>query len=280
MTDRRTPLLVGISPCPNDTFAFHALLERRIEPAGLDLEIVLDDVESLNRRFEKGELDAAKCSFAAALPLADRAVVLASGSALGFGVGPLLLARDASARLSSDSRVLCPGAGTTAFLLFRLFHPGLGRVQQARFSEILPILARGEADFGVCIHEARFTYPRFGLALVEDLGTTWERATGSPLPLGGILARRALGPAVLRDLSRAVRASIEHALAHREATLPTLRRHAQEMDDAVIWKHVDLYVNERTRDLGDEGRHAIEKLTSIAIEAGVLPASAPHLSIL
>jgi 1,4-dihydroxy-6-naphthoate synthase len=274
-----TRLQIGISPCPNDTFAFHALLERRIETPGLELEIVLDDVESLNRRFEAGELDAAKCSFASALLLSDRAVVLSSGSALGFGVGPLLLARDASARLSRESRVLSPGAGTTAFLLFRLFHAGLGRVEQVRFSEILPRLARGEADFGVCIHEARFTYPRFGLALVEDLGTTWERATGSPLPLGGILARKALGPAVLRDLARAVRASIDHALAHRDATLPTMRRYAQELDDAVLWTHVDLYVNERTRDLGAEGARALAKLGSIAVEAGVLAAGAPRLEI-
>ncbi len=272
-------LRIGISPCPNDTFAFDALLERRIAPAGLDLEIVFDDVESLNRRFESGELDAAKCSFAAALLLADRAVVLASGSALGFGVGPLLLARDASAKLSQSSRVLCPGARTTASLLFRLFHAGSGRVEQVRFSEILPSLARGEAEFGVCIHEARFTYSRFGLALAEDLGTTWERATGSPLPLGGILARKSLGPDVLRDLSRAVRASVDHALAHRDATLPTLRRHAQELDDAVLWSHVDLYVNERTRDLGAEGARALAKLGSIAAEAGAIPAGAPRLEI-
>jgi 5,8-dihydroxy-2-naphthoate synthase len=274
-----TALAIGISPCPNDTFAFHALLEGRIEAAGLELEIVLDDVESLNRRFETGELDAAKCSFAAALGLADRAVALASGSALGFGVGPLLLARDATAELRPDARVLCPGAGTTASLLFRLFHPGIGRPEQVRFSEILPRLARGEADFGVCIHEARFTYPRFGLALVEDLGTTWERATGAPLPLGGILARKSLGEAVLRDLSRAVRASIEHALAHREETLPTMRRHAQELDDAVLWSHVDLYVNERTLDLGPEGARALAKLASIAVEAGALSPGSPVLEI-
>jgi 1,4-dihydroxy-6-naphthoate synthase len=275
-----TTLRIGISPCPNDTFAFHALLKRQIDTGGLDLEFVLDDIESLNRRFARGELDAAKCSFAAALGLADRAVVLPSGAALGFGVGPILLARDASAALRPESRVLCPGAGTTAFLLFRLFHLGLGRVEQVRFSEILSRIVRGEAEFGVCIHEARFTYPGYGLALVEDLGTTWERATGLPLPLGGILARKLLDLDVLSRLSSAIRASIEYALAHRESTLPTMRRHAQEMDDAVLWRHVDLYVNERTRDLGMEGLLAIGRLTSIAVEAGVLPASAQRLSIL
>lgn len=274
------PIRIGISPCPNDTFAFHALLERKVESPGLDLEIVLDDVESLNRRFAAGELDAAKCSFAAALPLAGEAVVLPAGSALGYGVGPVLLARDAAAVLGRDSRVLSPGAGTTAHFLFRLFHPREGRVEQAVFSEILPRLERGEAEFGVCIHEARFTFHRHGLALVEDLGTTWERATGSPLPLGGILARRSLGRATLERLARAVRASLEHALEHREEALPTMRRHAQELDDAVIWKHVELYVNERTRDLGIEGKAALAKLREIAIEAGALDAEAPPLDVL
>ena len=273
------PLRIGISPCPNDTFAFHALMKRRIDP-GLDLEFVLDDIESLNRRFARGELDAAKCSFAAALGFADRAVVLHSGAAIGFGVGPLLLARDASAALRPESRVLCPGAGTTASLLFRRFHAGLGRVEQVRFSEILPSLVRGEAEFGVCIHEARFTYPSYGLALVEDLGTTWERATGCPLPLGGILARTVLDLEVLHRLSAAIRASIEYGLVHREDALTTMRRHAQEMDDAVLWRHVDLYVNERTLDLGEQGFHALAKLTSIALEAGILPASAPRFAIL
>ena len=274
-----TRLRIGISPCPNDTFAFHGLLERRVGTPGLELEIVLDDVESLNRRFAAGELDAAKCSFAAALFLADRSVVLRAGSALGFGVGPVLLAREASAKLLPDARVLCPGEGTTAFLLFRLFHPNEGRVEHARFSEIPPRIAAGDADFGVCIHEARFTYERFGLSLVEDLGTTWERATGSPLPLGGILARKSLGKDVLDSLARAVRASLDHALAHAEETLPTMRRHAQEMDDLVIRKHVDLYVNERTLDLGREGADALARLRSTAIESGLLAADAPRLEV-
>jgi 1,4-dihydroxy-6-naphthoate synthase len=276
----RKLLRIGISPCPNDTFAFHALLERHIEPSGLDLEIVLDDVESLNVRFASGELDAAKCSFAAALLLAERAVVLPSGSALGFGVGPVLLARDAGAALEGRSRILSPGAGTTAHLLFRVFHPGSRRIEQAVFSEILPRLARGEADFGVCIHEARFTYARHGLALVEDLGSTWERATGSPLPLGGILAKKSLGEAALGRLARAIRASLEHALEHREEALPTMRRHAQELDDEVIQKHVELYVNERTLDLGPEGRAALAKLRAVAVEAGALAPGTPPLDVL
>ena len=274
-----TRISIGISPCPNDTFAFHALLEGKVEAEGLELEIALDDVESLNRRFAAGELDAAKCSFAAALPLAGRAVVLRAGSALGFGVGPVLLAGKGSPKPASDARVLCPGERTTAFLLYRLFHPGEGRVEHVRFSEILPRLAAGEAELGVCIHEARFTYERFGLSLVEDLGTTWERATGSPLPLGGILARKSLGTDVLERLASAVRASLDHALERRAEALPTMRRHAQEMDDDVIWKHVELYVNERTLDLAREGRAALEKLRAAAIDAGFLARDAPTLDV-
>jgi len=274
-----TRVSIGISPCPNDTFAFHGLLERKVEVPGLELEIVLDDVESLNRRFAAGELDAAKCSIAAALRLADRAVVLRAGSALGSGLGPVVLARSGTRNPGPDARVLCPGEGTTAFLLYRLFHPREGRIEHARFSEILPRVAAGEADLGVCIHEARFTYTRHGLVLVEDLGTTWERATGAPLPLGGILARKSLGQDVLDRLARAVRASLDRAFERRAETLPTMRRHAQEMDDDVIWKHVELYVTERTLDLGPEGRDALAKLRAAAIDAGFLAADAALLEV-
>jgi len=273
-------LRVGISPCPNDTFAFHGLLTRRVDALGLELEIVLADVEELNRRFARGELDAAKCSFHAALELAGAAVVLRSGSALGFGVGPLVLAREAGHPITPDARILCPGAGTTAHLLFRAFHPAARRIEQAVFSEILPRVARGEADFGVCIHEARFTYARHGLAIAEDLGRTWEEATEGPLPLGGILARKDLGADVQDRLSRAIRASIEYGLAHRAEAFDTMRAHAQELDDDVIGRHVDLYVNERTIDLGLAGERALAQLREFAVAAGLLPSDAPALEVL
>jgi 1,4-dihydroxy-6-naphthoate synthase len=179
------PLRIGISPCPNDTFAFHGLLEGEVDAEGLDLEIELADVEELNRRFARGDLDAAKCSFHAALRLAATSVVLPAGAALGFGVGPVLLAREPGHSIVHGSRVLCPGEWTTAHLLYRLFHPGEGKVEQVPFSQILPRLELGQADFGVCIHEARFTYAGRGLALVEDLGETWEARTRCPLLSAG-----------------------------------------------------------------------------------------------
>jgi 1,4-dihydroxy-6-naphthoate synthase len=273
-------LKIGISPCPNDTFVFHGLLEGAADACGLELSIELADVEELNRRFARGKLDAAKCSFHAALFLARAAVVLPCGSALGFGVGPLLLSRPGAGAPARDSLVLCPGERTTAHLLCRLFHPDLGRVEQTVFSEILPRLARGAADFGVCIHEARFTYETYGLGLVEDLGATWERATKLPLPLGGILARRDLGPDVLARLARAIRGSLEHARAHRDAAFATMRRHARETEEGVIWKHVELYVNRWTEDLGDEGRRALAELSRIAEAAGLVPRGGPAIEVL
>jgi 1,4-dihydroxy-6-naphthoate synthase len=266
-------LRIGISPCPNDTFAFHGLLARAVPTPGLELEFELADVEDLNRRFARGELDAAKCSFHAALHLAETSVVLPAGSALGFGVGPVLLAREAGRKLAPDARVLCPGEWTTAHLLFRAFHPAVRGIEHVVFSEILSRLRRGEADFGVCIHEARFTYAAHGLALIEDLGSTWERRTGCPLPLGGILARRDLGQDTLARLTRAIRLSIRHGLGHREETLATMRLHAQEMEDRVLWKHVELYVNDATSELGSAGRKALGEL------ARLLPNESPALEV-
>ena len=257
-------LRVGISPCPNDTFAFHALLERKIETPGMELTFEFGDIEELNRRFARGELDASKLSFAAALALDPSVRVLAAGAALGFGVGPVLLAapgrRLVDGRVPHSARVLAPGAHTTATLLYRLFHAGEGRLEQALFSAIMPALERGQADFGVCIHEGRFTYREHGLELAEDLGRTWEARTHSPLPLGGIVARADLGDACSGALEDAIRRSIEYAQVHRAEALITMRAHAQETSDEVLWQHVELYVNEWTRDLGAVGRRAILEL--------------------
>ena len=268
-------LRVGISPCPNDTFAFHALIERKIQTPGLALEFELDDIEALNRRFAGGEFDASKLSFAAALALGPEVRVLAAGAALGFGVGPVLLARPGQrlelGRVPLRARVLAPGEHTTATLLYSLFHHGEGQVEQQRFSAILPALERGDADFGVCIHEGRFTYREHGLELVEDLGRTWEERTHSPLPLGGIVARTELGDACLSALEDAIRRSIEYAQAHRAEALVTMRAHAQEQADEVLWQHVALYVNEWTRDLGQSGRRAITELGERARRARQSP---------
>jgi len=261
---------IGISTCPNDTFAFFPLLERRIDTDGFDFEFELLDVQELNRLLAAGQLDVGKASFHAALKLADRYGVFPAGSALGFGNGPLLLAAREGSRLDAWESaagppvVLCPGADTTAYLLYQLFYPGSGRVEQVVFSEIAASLLAGRADFGVCIHEGRFTYRRQGLSLVEDLGQRWERETGLPLPLGGILGRWALGDEVLARLSRVIGTSVAYALGHRTEALPTMQRYAQEMDPAVIWSHVDLYVNRWTEDLGQEGWRSLECLSRMA----------------
>jgi 1,4-dihydroxy-6-naphthoate synthase len=271
-------LTIGISPCPNDTFAFHGLLTGAVTPAGFDLEFAIHDVEELNRRFAAGELDASKVSFFAALMLARDAVVLRAGSALGFGVGPLLLARPGSPPIER-ARVLCPGEHTTAHFLFRSFHPQATRIEQTVFSAIMPELERGTADYGVCIHEGRFTYAQHDLVLVEDLGTTWERATHAPLPLGGIVARRALAPAVLSELDEAIVRSLDHARARPQDALETMRRYARELDDDVIRAHVSLYVNEWTRDLGEVGTRALAVLGARARAAGFLATDAPVLAV-
>jgi len=258
-------LTVGISPCPNDTFAFHALLERRIATPGFELAFELHDIEELNVRFLAGHFDACKVSFAA---LAGRPEirVLGAGAALGFGVGPVLIAAPGARAhgIHADARVICPGEHTSASLLYRLFHPGEGRVEQVRFSEILPALAAREAEFGVCIHEGRFTYAGMGLELVEDLGARWEERERLPLPLGGIAVREDLGPATAAALEDAIGRSIDHARARRDEALVTMRRHAQEQSDDVLWKHVELYVNEWTRALGPEGARAVARLRELA----------------
>ena len=238
-------LRVGISTCPNDTFAFHGLLTGAVDCAGVELEFELADVQALNEGLRAGRFDVAKGSFAAALALARERVVLPVGAALGFGVGPVVLAARAGER-PARPRVLCPGEDTTATLLWRLFHPGEGEVRQVVFSSIMPALERGEADLGVCIHEGRFTYAQRGLLLVEDLGERWERASAGPLPLGGLLARRDLGEELLARLAGAVRASILYGYAHRAEALTTMRRHAREQADDVLWRHVELYVNDET----------------------------------
>lgn len=264
---------LGVSPCPNDTFAFHGLLTGRIDTRGLDLDLRLADVEELNRSLLAGRLDVGKGSFHAALLAGDELGVLPVGAALGFGNGPLLVASRAwgATPPGPECGVLAPGEHTTAALLYRLFHPEAAAPRHVVFSDVLPALERGEADVGVCIHEGRFTYAERGLVLVEDLGERWERATGMPLPLGGLFARRSLPVAVVRAVTEAIADSLEYAWAHPDEALDTMRRHATELADDVLRAHVELYVNPWTRDLGPEGRAALGELARRARSAGIVP---------
>jgi 1,4-dihydroxy-6-naphthoate synthase len=275
---------LGISTCPNDTFAFHGLLTGAVTIPGIEFDIQLMDVQELNERLFRGEFMVAKASFHAALLLADRYGVLSCGSALGFGVGPLLLAalphsspppiEDGEARLESEidwqSVVLCPGKWTTATLLYRLFYPRQGALRQVVFSEIMPALQERRAGFGVCIHEGRFTWQEQGLSLVEDLGTRWETVTGQPLPLGGILIRLDLEKEMQQQVHRAIADSIQYGLSYRQETLSTMRKYAQEFSDEVLFQHVDLYVNRWTVELGEQGELALRELYHRGVAAGVV----------
>jgi 1,4-dihydroxy-6-naphthoate synthase len=273
-------LRLGISPCPNDTFAFHGILERRVDLRGLEFDIRLEDVQALNDGLVEGRYDMAKASFHAALLLADRFGVLRAGSALGFGVGPLLVAAREGVAPQPGARVLCPGPTTTGTLLFRCLHPGQGRIEHAVFSDIGPALRAGRADLGVLIHEGRLTYRRDGLVLVEDLGAEFEALAHAPIPLGGILARLDLPDGVAETATQVLRDSIAYGWANRDDALPTIRRHAQELDEEVIWPYVELYVTEHTVDLGDDGERALATLGRTAAAAGVLGARPAPLRLL
>jgi 1,4-dihydroxy-6-naphthoate synthase len=252
-------LTLGISPCPNDTFAFHHL----IESGGF--EVVLDDVEALNRRAEKGVIDVVKISVAAYGRLRRDYALLRAGGAAGYGVGPLVVARKEQ---GVGGRVAIPGERTTAALLLRL----LGRFDTVpmRFDAIEDAVLSGEVDCGVLIHEGRFTYAAKGLVKLADLGAVWEERMRCPVALGAIAIRRALGPAVARDVDARIRASVEHARAHPDESAAFVREHAAEMDPAVIRRHIELYVNDYTLAL-DEA--AVRALLAFGEEEGFFASS-------
>jgi 1,4-dihydroxy-6-naphthoate synthase len=264
---------VGISTCPNDTFAFHGLMTRRVMCGDLTLEFELLDIEQLNEGILEGRFDVAKASFHLALYVADRFDVLSAGSALGFGVGPLLLSAKENAipMKGGGQLTLCPGRYTTAAMLFQLFYPGMTRMEHIVFSQIMPALRAAMADFGVCIHEGRFTWREQGLWMVEDLGSRWENEFQSPLPLGGILAAKSIGVTRAAQISRAIQESIRYAQSRPEEALTTMREYAQEFDDGVLMQHVELYVNDWTLELGDVGRSALNQLHDAAKKTGVIP---------
>ncbi|HEX2203228.1 MAG TPA: 1,4-dihydroxy-6-naphthoate synthase [Longimicrobium sp.] len=276
MNENIRTLSLGYSPCPNDTFIFHALVHGLVRAEDLSFEERLEDVETLNQLAARAELDVTKVSYGAIPHLLGDYALLRSGGALGRGCGPLVVARRSmDAAALAGKRIAIPGRNTTANLLLRLYAPDAAPGVEMVYSAIMPAVARGEVDAGLIIHESRFTYPRHGLAKVVDLGEWWEGATGLPIPLGGILARRALGEATLRAVDDALRRSVEHAFADPAASRPYVRRHAQEMDDAVTRQHIDLYVNRFSADLGEEGERAIHELFARARAAGVIDAEVP-----
>ncbi|HXW06259.1 MAG TPA: 1,4-dihydroxy-6-naphthoate synthase [Vicinamibacterales bacterium] len=235
----RTPLTFGFSPCPNDTFAFHALVHGLV-PGPL-VRPVIDDVEALNARAERGETDVTKISIAAYGRVRERYALLRAGGAAGFGVGPIVVARRPR---NVGGRVAIPGTRTTAALL--LSQLGSFDTVPMRFDRIEDAVLRGDVDCGVLIHEGRFTYEAKGLALLADLGAVWESRMHVPVPLAAIAIRRDLAPALAAPMDRALRASVEHALAHPQASRGYVAQHAQEMDPEVAARHIRLYVNDYT----------------------------------
>ncbi|EMI40781.1 1,4-dihydroxy-6-naphthoate synthase [Rhodopirellula sp. SWK7] len=277
---------LAISTCPNDTFAFAALLEGRVDTGGFEFDIDLLDIDQLNHGLIDGHFDLAKTSFHAALSLTEDVVVLPVGSALGFGVGPLLLASKAGevprgvSAGENPQLTLCPGEHTTAKLLFDLFYPNTTDVEHVVFSDIMPRLSAGTADFGVCIHEGRFTYEQSGLHCVADLGQLWESATGCPLPLGGLVMRVQHGAEVMQRVSDVISRSLAVSRADPQTALPAMRRYAQAMEDSVLMQHVDLYVNDWTVDLGTVGRDSLRKLTELAGQSRKSEERPPVLRVL
>jgi 1,4-dihydroxy-6-naphthoate synthase len=257
----------GFTPCPNDAFAFHALVHGLV-PAPFDVEPVLLDIEELNRRAAGAELELTKLSFGAAAAASDRYRLLRSGAALGRGVGPLVVAREeGSLEQAAAGRIAVPGRETTAFLLLRLAVPELGEVVELRYDRILPAVVAGEVDAGLIIHESRFTYAEHGLVAVADLGEWWEGETGLPVPLAGIFARADLEPELADAAESAIRASVEYAFAHPEASRDYVSSLAHELSEEVCAAHIELYVNEHSIDIGDEGLVAIDRLLGRAAAA-------------
>lgn len=274
---------LGFSTCPNDTFMFDGLVHGRVAGWPDALRVWMADIEALNERAlgaaQAAPLDFTKVS-AGALPwLTGDYTVLSAGAALGRGCGPLVVVREgqATGTLASLSGkcVAIPGERTTAALLLRIFGPPDYETRAMRFDAIMPAVERGEVDAGLIIHESRFTYPDHGLVRLADLGELWEADTGLPLPLGVIVARRSLDAATIARFEQALAASVALAFDHPEQSRPYVREHAQEMSDGVCDQHIALYVNAYSRDMGDEGRAAIDTLLARGVAVGALPEGTP-----
>jgi 1,4-dihydroxy-6-naphthoate synthase len=268
------PVTLGFSPCPNDTFMFYPLVHGLVDTAGLTFRERLEDVETLNQLALAGVLDVTKVSYHALGHIRERYALLRSGSALGRGCGPLLVARKEinPANLRSR-RIAVPGLYTTALLLLRLLDPLLDNFVVMPFNEIMDAVLTGTVDAGLIIHESRFTYQAAGLHKLVDLGEWWEGETGLPIPLGGIVAKRSLGSETIAVVERALRNGVAYARNNPAEAAGYIREHAQEMSDEVCAAHIGLYVNDFSAELGEEGERAIAELLRRAETSGIIPAS-------
>lgn len=253
---------LGFSPCPNDTFIFDALVNGQIDTGKYKFEVYLEDVETLNQWAIEGRLDVTKLSYATLPPALIHYQVLNHGSALGRGVGPLLIRKNELEQPVEAYEIAVPGQHTTANMLFSLAYPHAKRKVFKRYDEIESFVQEGKG-LGVIIHENRFTYLDRGLHLVRDLGAYWESETGAPISLGGIAAKRSLPEPVRRDIDRLIGESISHAYTKYPELSDYIRCHAQEMSEEVMRKHINLYVNEFSSGLGDEGRRAVMTMLDV-----------------
>lgn len=264
-------LSIGFSPCPNDCFIFDALVHKKIDTEGLDFEVVMEDVEALNSRAFKNELDITKLSFHAYLYVQENYILLKSGSALGFNCGPLLV-QDSKFKIQSldDAKVAIPGKYTTANFLLSLAYPNLKNKTEMVFSEIEESVLSGKSDAGLIIHEGRFTYEKKGLKKIVDLGEFWENLIHAPIPLGGIVARRNFDKEKLNKINSCIKRSVEYAFKNSQGVMPYVKQHAQEMEEEVMKKHIALYVNDFSIDLGAKGTEAVQILFNKALETKLI----------
>jgi 1,4-dihydroxy-6-naphthoate synthase len=268
-------LSLGFSPCPNDCFMFDAIVNHRIDLEGLEFSVRMADVEALNKAAFAGEAAVTKLSYHAYAHCTRDYVLLDAGSALGRSCGPLLISKRTISQAevaAGKLRIVIPGKYTTANFLLGLAFPEAHDTTELVFSEIEAALLEEQYDAGLIIHENRFTYHAKGLKKIVDLGEFWEGETGTPIPLGGIVVHRSIPDEVKQTVNRVLRRSVEYAFAHRDASLPFVRAHAQEMSDDVMYRHIDLYVNEYSVDLGDEGKRAVAMLFERARAIGIIPA--------
>ncbi|HET6766644.1 MAG TPA: 1,4-dihydroxy-6-naphthoate synthase [Chitinophagaceae bacterium] len=263
-------LTLGFSPCPNDTFIFDALINKKIDTEGLEFNDVLEDVETLNQQAFYAKLDITKLSYPAFFQNLDKYVLLNSGAALGKGVGPILISRGAEHQTSiqiaigiKHQTIALPGENTTANLLFSFAYPAANNKVFMRFDKIEDAVLSGKTDLGVIIHENRFTYQQKGLHKVKDLGEYWEEKMNSPIPLGGIAIKRSIDKAISLQVDKLIRKSIEFAFSNYPLIADYVKQHSQEMSEEVMRQHIELYVNNFSIDLGKEGKKAIETLYKV-----------------
>ncbi|MBA2744916.1 MAG: 1,4-dihydroxy-6-naphthoate synthase [Flavisolibacter sp.] len=257
-------LSLGFSPCPNDTFIFDALVNKKIDTKGLEFEVVMEDVQTLNSWANAQKLDITKLSFPAFFNNHKAYTILNSGSALGKGVGPLLIAKKmVDVPDVSHCTVAIPGENTTAAFLLDFAFPHIDKKVVMLFSEIEDAILNEVVDMGVIIHENRFTYQQKGLLKIIDLGAVWEEKQKVPVPLGCISIRSSIGPAIQEQVDHLIRESLEYAQQHYPVISDYVKKHAQEMDENIMRKHIELYVNDFSLDLGDQGKKAIEALRKV-----------------